>query len=255
MYDEEDCEKVAALEFGHDRKNVQGKIKSLLTPCAKRYNELSEEDRYQFRRKVRSFIKWYGYVTQIVRMFDRDMHKDYVLLSYLSHLLNADKINVEAIDDKVRMDYYKLTETYRGALELEDKPGKLKQNDKRAQSKLDKRKDPLSELVAKINEEYTGSFTDDDRVVVDALYRRLARNSRVRESLDHDGETVFTDSTFPKIFGDEAMDAYMKSQEAFSSIFQDKEKYDAIMRAIGEMLIRQARRGWDEDSSSDTTGE
>ena len=51
------------------------------------------------------------------------------------------------------------------------------------------------------------------------------------------------------------MDAYMKSQEAFSSIFQDKEKYDAIMRAIGEMLIRQARRGWDEDSSSDTTGE
>ena len=234
MYDEEDCEKVAALEFGHDRKNVQGKIKSLLTPCAKRYNELSEEDRYQFRRKVRSFIKWYGYVTQIVRMFDRDMHKDYVLLSYLSHLLNADKINVEAI---------------------EDKPGKLKQNDKRAQSKLDKRKDPLSELVAKINEEYTGSFTDDDRVVVDALYRRLARNSRVRESLDHDGETVFTDSTFPKIFGDEAMDAYMKSQEAFSSIFQDKEKYDAIMRAIGEMLIRQARRGWDEDSSSDTTGE
>lgn len=255
VYNEEDCEKVATLEFGHDRKNVQGKIKSLLTPCAKRYNELSEEDRYQFRRKVRSFIKWYGYVTQIVRMFDRDMHKDYVLLSYLSHLLSADKINVEAIDDKVRMDYYKLTESYRGAIELEDKPGELNQNDKRTQSKLDKRKDPLSELVAKINEEYTGNFTDDDRVVVDALYRRLARSPRVRESLDHDGETVFTDSTFPKIFGDEAMDAYMKSQEAFSSMFQDKEKYDAIMHAIGDMLISQSRRGWDENGKSHADSE
>lgn len=255
VYDEDDCEKIAALEFGHDRKNVQGKIKSLLTPCAKRYNELSEEDRYQFRRKVRSFIKWYGYVTQIVRMFDRDMHKDYVLLSYLSHLLSADKINVEAIDDKVRMDYYKLAETYRGAIELEDKPGELRQSDKRAQSKLDKRKDPLSELVAKINEEYTGNFTDDDRVVVDALYRRLAKNSRVRESLDHDGETVFTDSTFPKIFGAEAMDAYMGSQDAFASMFRDREKYEAIMKAIGEMLIRQARRGWNEGDNSDFDSE
>lgn len=255
VYTAEDADAVASLEFGKNRKNVQGRIKSLLTPCAKRYNELSEEGRYQFRRKVRSFIKWYGYVTQIVRMFDREMHKDYVLLSYLSHLLTADKINVDAIDDKVQMNYYKLTETYRGAIELANEKGELEQNDKKAQSKLDKRKDPLSELVAKINEEYAGDFTDDDRVVVDALYRRLSQNERVRESLTHDGETVFTDSTFPKIFGDEAMDAYMGSQDAFASMFQDREKYEAIMRAIAEMLIRQAHRGWDEDDDSDSDDE
>lgn len=255
VYTAEDADAVASLEFGKDRKNVQGRIRSLLTPCAKRYNELSEENRYQFRRKVRSFIKWYGYVTQIVRMFDRDMHKDYVLLSYLSHLLTADKINVDAIDDKVQMDYYKLTETYCGAIELADEKGELEQNDKRTQSKLNKRKDPLSELVAKINEEYAGDFTDDDRVVVDALYRRLSQNERVRESLTHDGETVFTDSTFPKIFGDEAMDAYIGSQDAFASMFQDREKYEAIMRAIAEMLIQQARRGWDEDDDFDSDDE
>ena len=39
---------------------------------------------------------------------------------------------------------------------------------------------------------------------------------------------MFTDSTYPKIFGDEAMDAYMSSQDAFTSIFQDKEKYNVI---------------------------
>ena len=226
---------------------MQGRIKSLLTPCAKRYNELSEEDRYQFRRKVRSFIKWYGYVTQIVRMFDRDMHKDYVLLSYLVHLLTADKIDVESIDDKVQMDFYKLTETYRGAIELEDEKGSLEQSKKTAQSTLDKRKDPLQELVDRINEEYAGQFTEDDRVVMEILYRRLAKSKRVRESLRHDGETVFTDSTYPKIFGDEAMDAYMSSQDAFTSIFQDKEKYNVIMRAIGQMLIQQSRHGWDDD--------
>lgn len=33
----------------------------------------------------------------------------------------------------------------------------------------------------------------------------------MRESLAHDGKTVFSDSTYPKIFGDEVMDAYMTS--------------------------------------------
>lgn len=251
VYYEEDAEAIAALEFGKDRKNVQGKIKSLLTPAAKRYNELNEEERYQFRRKVRSFIKWYGYVTQIVRMFDRDMHKDYVLLSYLVHLLTADKIDVESIDDKVQMDFYKLTETYRGAIELEDEKGNLEQSKKTTQSTLDKRKDPLQELVDRINEEYAGQFTEDDRVVMEILYRRLAKSKRVRESLRHDGETVFTDSTYPKIFGDEAMNAYMSSQDAFTSIFQDKEKYNVIMRAIGQMLIQQSRHGWDDEEAGE----
>lgn len=67
----------------------------------------------------------------------------------------------------------------------------------------------------------------------------------------HDGETVFTDSTYPKIFGDEAMDAYMSSQDAFTSIFQDKEKYNVIMRAIGQMLIQQSRHGWDDEEAGE----
>ena len=145
------------------------------------------------------------------------------------------------------MDFYKLTETYRGAIELEDTHGTLEQSSKNTQSKLDKRQDPLQELVDKINEEYAGQFTEDDRVVLEILYKKLAKSKRVRESLQHDGETVFTDSTYPKIFGDEAMEAYMSAQETFTSIFQDKEKYNVIMRAIGQMLIPQSRHGWDDD--------
>ncbi len=67
----------------------------------------------------------------------------------------------------------------------------------------------------------------------------------MRESLAHDGKTVFSDSTYPKIFGDEVMDAYMSSWEAFTSIFQDNEKYNVIMQAIGQLLIQQTRHGWD----------
>ena len=50
-------------------------------------NELDQQQRYEFRRQIRSFVKWYNYITQIVRMFDHDLHKEYIFCSYLAHLL------------------------------------------------------------------------------------------------------------------------------------------------------------------------
>ena len=55
---------------------AMGKMTSALRPVTDRYNIKNSEERYQFRRLVRNFIKWYGYITQIVRMFDGDMHKE-----------------------------------------------------------------------------------------------------------------------------------------------------------------------------------
>lgn len=112
LYDESDIEAAAEIVFtdgkGKSQSNVQGKLAAVLKPAVARYNELNDDERYQVRRKVRSFCKWYTYITQIVRMFDRDLHKEYVYLSYLRHLLKVEKIPVEAVDDKVEMRFYKL---------------------------------------------------------------------------------------------------------------------------------------------------
>ena len=49
------------------------KITNALLPIANRYNnDLDQQPRYMFRRDVRSFVKWYNYITQIVRMFDSE---------------------------------------------------------------------------------------------------------------------------------------------------------------------------------------
>ena len=61
---------------GGQESTSMGKMTSVLKPVADRYNLKNSEERYQFRRLVRNFIKWYGYITQVVRMFDTDMHKE-----------------------------------------------------------------------------------------------------------------------------------------------------------------------------------
>ena len=71
LYNDGDIEAVSKIYFAPDARkaatSVQAKISNALLPVAKAYNQLGKEERYQFRRLVRSFVKWYNYISQIVR--------------------------------------------------------------------------------------------------------------------------------------------------------------------------------------------
>ena len=52
---------------------------------------------------------------------------------------------------------------------------------------------------------------------------------------------IFAESVFPKAFGTTAQDSYMESQETYTSLFEDRAKYNAIMHALGAILYREMR--------------
>lgn len=243
LYDESDIEAAAEIIFtdgkGKSQSNVQGKLAAVLKPAVARYNELDDDERYQVRRKVRSFCKWYTYITQIVRMFDRDLHKEYVYLSYLRHLFKVEKIPVEAVDDKVEMRFYKLKQEFEGSISLEPGGGVLDPGGAAKTVTPDKKRDPLQVLVDKFNEQWAGNFTEGDRVVIDTLWKRIAENPQVADTIRRDGRQVFESSLLPKVFDEEARRAYVENTDSFTSLFEDSEKYRAMMSAIGQLLVEK----------------
>lgn len=243
LYAESDIEAAAEIVFtdgkGKSQSNVQGKLAAVLKPAVARYNELNDDERYQVRRKVRSFCKWYTYITQIVRMFDRDLHKEYVYLSYLRHLLKVEKIPVEAVDDKVEMRFYKLKQEFEGSISLEPGGGVLDPGGAAKTVTPDKKRDPLQVLVDKFNEQWAGNFTEGDRVVIDTLWKRIAENPQVADTIRRDGRQVFESSLLPKVFDEEARRAYVENTDSFTSLFEDSEKYRAMMSAIGQLLVEK----------------
>lgn len=245
LYDESDIEAAAEIVFtdgkGKSQSNVQGRLAAVLKPAVARYNELDDDERYQVRRKVRSFCKWYTYITQIVRMFDRDLHKEYVYLSYLRHLLKVEKIPVEALDDKVEMRFYKLKREFEGSISLEGTGGVLEPGGSAKTVVPDKKRDPLQVLVDKFNEQWAGNFTEGDRVVIDTLWKRIADNPQVADTIRRDGRQVFESSLLPKVFDEEARRAYVENTDSFTSLFEDSEKYRAMMNAIGQLLVEKFR--------------
>lgn len=242
VYTEEDIEAVSQIYFDPDVRKAnatQGKISNILKPVADKYNQLNQEQRYQFRREVRAFVKWYNYISQITRMFDKDLHKEYILCSYLAKLLPSDKTQPFDLDNRVKLEYYRLEKTYEGAIELEATPGSWKPTQpKRAGGQKD-RLSPLDEIIARINEEFFGDFTDADRVMVDTLYTKMRKDAKVKKAAKSNDRQVYERSIFPGIFDTTAQQAYMENTEAYEQLFLDAEKYRIIQKALAERLYRE----------------
>ena len=52
---------------------------------------------------------------------------------------------------------------------------------------------------------------------------------------------IFVESIFPKAFGAAAQDSYLESQDTYTSLFEDRHKYNAIMSALADVVYREMR--------------
>lgn len=225
---------------GRQDSTAMGKMTSVLKPVADRYNLKNPEERYQFRRLCRTLIRYYSYLTQIVRMFDKEMHREYLFLSYLIGLLPIEKEDPVDLEGKLKLEYYKLQKTFEGAIQLENMDGQyVPAKQKSAQGK--RQKSTLDEILEKINEKYKGEFTDGDKVMLGALHDKLMSDDKLASSARTSDPRIFTESIFPQAFGNAAMESYMESQDSYSALFEDKTKYNAIMGALAGVIYREIR--------------
>ena len=186
VYTDENIEEVSNIYFDPDVRKAnktQGKISNALKSVADKYNELNQEQRYQFRREIRALVKWYNYISQITRMFDKELHKEYVFCSYLVKLLPSDPVQLFELDNRIKLEYYRLEKTYEGAIELEGKSGSWKPTQPKRAGGQNDRTSPLDEIIQRINEEFYGEFTDADRVMVDTLYQKMRKDTKAKKKL------------------------------------------------------------------------
>lgn len=248
VYTDEDVELVTSIYLNpeNNKKNnsLQGKITNALLPIANRYNnELDQQQRYEFRRQIRSFVKWYNYITQIVRMFDKELHKEYVFCSYLAHLLPGDAVEVWDLGNKVALEYYKLEETFTGSIALEkDVAGQYEPATMKKGSAQQEKKSQLEEVIEKFNEHYAGEITDGDRILAGILMDKMSKDDVLRKSAQQDGEQIFTNSVFSKAYDKTAMDSYKESREVFGALFSDPKKYAALKNALAEIMYREFQK-------------
>lgn len=244
VYDDEDIKKVNDIYFDEDKRKdnkIQSAITNALLPVQKQYNGLNQEARYQFRKLCRSFVKWYGYITQVIRMFDKDMHSEYIFCSYLAKVLPEDPTVPFDLGDKVKLEYYNLKKTFEGSIELDNVKGAYEPAKLKNPVKTTDVFSPLEQVIDKINEQYKGAFTEGDKVVITTLHQKLKDNKKLMNAAKTDGKQIFVKNIFPQVFDDIAQEAYIESTETYTKLFEDATKYRAVMSALAQVMFDEFR--------------
>ena len=146
------------------------------------------------------------------------------------------------IESKLKLEFYKLKETFAGAIQLEKKGTSLGPVQPGKDSGGVETKKPLDEIIERINAQYNGVFTEGDKVLLETLQVKLMGDEKLKSGAKTTDPKIFIESIFPKAFNNVAQESYIESQNTYTSLFEDKAKYDAVKNALAEILYRELRK-------------
>ena len=222
-----------------------GKLAAMFKPVVTRYSELLEEQRYTYRDYLRGFNNTYSYVTQIVRLHDKELFKEFLYTSHLVRILPPEHTEIPYVDDMIKMEYASLTETFSGAITLDEKPPVLMPKPGTGGEKTPKKYDTLESIIQKVNDRFAGDFTESDKVIIRGIYDMFMKDEDVEKykkyAQDNNPE-MFEKSLFPDKFKDLVTQCYMDNMETFKKIFEDPEFYAKVEAAMSSELYKALRK-------------
>lgn len=246
VYNEANVEEFAKFYYSEGTQSDKdlGKIASMLEPAVEKYSKLEEVERFDFRRNVRNLVKWYNYISQINRLFNEQLHKEVLYANALSKFLSEDSDPVVDIKNKLKLEYYKLKEVFKGSISLAEGKGESSVGGKVGQVPDPALLDPLNEVIKRINEQFGIDLTEADKVIYNSIHDKLMADKKLQKlikSSKDDEEKIFASSIFPKFFGEAANAGFDEQVEAYNSLFEDKNKYKAMMAVLAAQLFKEVR--------------
>jgi type I restriction enzyme R subunit len=216
-----------------------GALQGTLKPAVERYLALEEDKRDQFKTTLARYNRIYAFITQVCRMFDKDIHKFSVYAKFLALSLPKGDTAIENVDDKVMLEYYRLEKDFEGGITLEGTDEGFTPITGEAGRK-EKKKDPLTVIIEKINEKYGTNFTEMDKVLLQIENDYAASDKWQGYAANNDRKTFML--LFEKDFPEMAAARYEQNEEFFVRMFKEPEMMNQIMQAVGGVLYERLKR-------------
>lgn len=247
LWGADDENKVYEIYSKREQGNTDmGKLVSALKPALDAYENLVEEKQFEVRSLLKNFVRFYSYMAQIVRTFDRELYKSYIFCEFYYRVIPKKPHQKVDLNRKLALINNKLTESFSGAIELKPsgKDKTLKAEKGTKGKKPEEKTDLLANIIEKINLMYAGQFTEADRVIVETIYDRLLKVGKaLKKQAKGNDARMFVESIFPKEFDKVAQKCYMEQMDAFSKLFEDEQFYRRVMDEMAKAMYLNYKNG------------
>ena len=255
VYQTSEVEKFADIFYSNETQvsGDLGKLQSQLRPATDRYIALEIERRDVFKSTLAMFNRVYSYITQVCRLFDKDIHKFSVYSKFLYAMLpKGNGTERVSVDDKIMLEYYKLEKDFEGSSELEGSDGGYVPISGDAGHREPK-KDPLTTIIDKINERFGTAFTEMDKVLVQ-MENDYANQEKWQSYAKNNDRATFM-LLFEKDFPTMAAERYEQNDEFFRKLFADPEMMKQVMDTVGTVLYERLKKSFIYDPKSNVLEE
>ena len=221
-----------------------GKLSNAFKGVVDRINQLNEESFYTVRGLIKQFVRFYNYLAQVERTYNRDLYRTYIFCDLLLKLIKTKPHERPDLNKQLMLVNSRIEAGETQSIHLDKNSGGLSTPKPGASSGPDDKRDLLSNIIDKVNMMFRGNFTKEDRVLVESIYDKLnqpkVRRKLTKQAKNNDPKQ-FAESIFPEVFAEAAQECYGDQMEAFRRLFQNHDLYNSIMSQMGDMMYANFR--------------
>lgn len=240
VYKTSEIEQFAELFYrsGTQKPEDMGKLQGLLRPAIDRFISLDDEQKDIFKPTLARFLRIYSYITQVCRLFDKEIHKFNIYAKFLYSMLPKDAIDKIDIDDKLLLEYYKLEKDFEGSIQLEGSAEGYSPISGEAGHKV-QNKDPLTIIIDKINDKYGTNFTEMDKVLLQIENDYVSQDEWKSLAKNNDRDTFML--LFGKGFEKMAVQRYEQNDDFFQKLFNNRDMMNEVVNGIGNVIYERLK--------------
>ncbi|WP_211289833.1 hypothetical protein SPSIL_058120 [Sporomusa silvacetica DSM 10669] len=238
IYQPSEIEHFAQVYYSRDQKNAQADLTACIKPALDRFNAKTTQEKDDFKSYLARFIRIYSFITQVCRMFDKDMQKFFVYAKLLEKCLPPKENEQIEIKDKVILEYYKLEKSFEGSVALEATEGYLG-NITGSTGGKEKEKDSLSTIIDKMNERFGTQFSEQDKVL-EQMKADFAKDDKLANAAKANDKSLFR-YLYEQKFQDVAVNRYEENDKFFMGLFGDEAKMKFVMDMMSDVIFNELR--------------
>ena len=220
-------------------------LERLVRNAVQRFEYEDDEGRQEeFRQLLKSYMRFYSFVAQVMRLEDTGLEKLFAYVSWLSRLLPNREVpaDIEITDDMIRLQAFKIEEKERGSASLA--PGSttplspIKEFGAKTYTEDEER--ALSEIIDNFNQRHGTQFTKEDFLRFEQVNRDILGNENLKDMLKNNPPDVVY-GAFSQAFFEGAIKLFQRDNQLQNIVMTDSVAREQAIKHFFSRALREIR--------------
>ena len=233
LFTNEDINRFCEVFFTPNRD--EGELHPEIDRTVDRFLEIdNEEDKELFRSLIQTYIRMYGYLSQIVTFTDVELEKTFLFLKYLNKKLPKKDQDRFRIADYIDLDSLKIQKVHEGI------PALINEEMLVSPPRFDPRvfEEPeyelISEIINQVNNDFGGNLTDEDRLDLSRITMKLDEDKEVSKYMGGDNTEINKKNYFNKKCNDLLLEEVDDNFEFFKKMNENETMKNKVFSLLYE---------------------